>query len=511
MTYDKKSEYSTEGKIESIITEKKSIYKKKELKRNINRIMLISPPGKITLTKEGSRERKLAVPPLGLAYMAASLKKAGYEVNILDTLVEGYNNENANDSTIIYGLDDNAIKKKVLEFNPDLIGVSCIFSNRSAEALNICRIAKTTIPDVHVLLGGQHPTGMPELINEKNVDYILSGETDNSILQLIKTVNANDNLLEIDGIIIKRGEKIYKNSKRDYPDVKILPYPSWELLDMNKYWNIGMSDYEVNQKSIKKFMILISSRGCPHSCYFCTASLMSGRRYREREIDDVVSEIGLYKEKYGISEVHFWDDNFFVNKQRLKKLLIRLMQEFPEMEFQSPSGSEINALDEEVIELLAKAGFKKVFLAVESPNEEIQDKLIDKRVDLKRIPYLIKIIHKHGMIAEGSFMVGFPGETKEQIDNTFKSVKTFNFDRISISIVNPLPGTSLFDKCREENLFYDDFDVRNIRWSSENIRLKGIEKGYLSMMRRKVWLEYMNDRIDIEKYETEKVRGKFIK
>jgi len=471
--------------------------------------MLISPPGKITLTKEGSRERKLAVPPLGLAYLAGGLKKAGYEVAILDTLVEGYDNESASEGTIIYGLEDIDIKKRVLEFNPDLIGVSCLFSNRIAEALNICRIAKTTIPDVHVVLGGQHPTGMPDLINDKNVDYILIGETDNSILQLIKAINANDNLLNIDGIILKRGKKIYKNAKRDYPDVKKLPYPAWELLDMNKYWNIGMSDYEVNQKKIKKFMILISSRGCPHNCYFCTSSLMSGRRYRERDIDDIVCEIGMYKDKYGISEVHFWDDNFFVNKQRLKKLLTHLIQEFPEMEFQSPSGSEINALDEEVIELLAKAGFKKVFLAVESANEEIQDKLIDKKVNLKRIPDLIKIIKKYGMIAEGSFMVGFPGETKEQIDNTFKSVRAFNFDRISISIVNPLPGTNLFDKCREEKLFYDDFDVRNIRWSSENIRLKGIEKGYLSMMRRKVWLEYMNDRIDIEKYENEKVRGNF--
>jgi len=181
-----------------------------------------------------------------------------------------------------------------------------------------------------------------------------------------------------------------------------------------------------------------------------------------------------------------------------------MIEEFPDIRFQTPSGSEINALDDEVIGLLAKAGFTKIFLAVESLDSTIQKNLIDKKVNLSRIPDLVKKFHRLGMIVEGSFMVGFPGESKEQIDKTFENAKKYDFDRISISIVNPLPGTPLYNQCKQENLFYGDFDAQNIRWSNENIQIAGIERGYLAKMRRKVWLEYMERRIDVVNYETEK-------
>ncbi|MBW2993163.1 radical SAM protein, partial [Candidatus Woesearchaeota archaeon] len=244
----------------------------------------------------------------------------------------------------------------------------------------------------------------------------------------------------------------------------------------------------------------------PHNCYFCTSAMMSGRHYRLREINDVINEIRLYKQKYNIEKIHFWDDNFFVNKSKVKELLNRLIEEFPNIEFETPSGSEINAIDEEMIDLLAKAGFKKLFLAVESSNEDIQNGLIDKSVNLCRIPYIVKKVQEAGLIAEGSFMVGFPGETKKQIDNTFELAKNLGFDRISISIVNPLPGTLLYKQCKRENLLYPDYDSKNIRWSAENIKLS-VPRGYLSKRRRETWVEYMKNRIDINKYEKEKVNS----
>jgi radical SAM superfamily enzyme YgiQ (UPF0313 family) len=154
---------------------------------------------------------------------------------------------------------------------------------------------------------------------------------------------------------------------------------------------------------------------------------------------------------------------------------------------------------------MAKAGFKKLFMAVESANEEIQANQIDKKVKLHRITGLVSKLREHGIISEGSFMVGFPGETKEQIDNTFKRAQEFGFDRISISIVNPLPGTDLYNEVVSKDMLHDDFDIQNIRWSMENIKLDGVERGYLERQRRAVWLEYMKDRIEIEKYERQNV------
>ncbi|MBT5033998.1 MAG: radical SAM protein, partial [Rhodospirillaceae bacterium] len=212
-----------------------------------------------------------------------------------------------------------------------------------------------------------------------------------------------------------------------------------------------------------------------------------------------------YRDTYGVDEIHFWDDNFFINKKRVKKLLKALVENFPDMSFQVPSGSEVNAIDDEVIELLSQAGFTKLFMAIESLNPDIQEDVIDKHVDLARVPDIVEKLRVKGIISEGSFMVGFPGESKAQIDHTFDTASKLGLDRISVSIVNPLPGTPLYDECIEKDLVYDDFDPQNVRWSTENIKMEEVDRGYISKRRREVWESYMKDKIDITKYETQNI------
>lgn len=476
---------------------------KREERASIKKIMLVSPHGKFTITPEGSRERKLAVPSLGLAYLAAQLLKHGYEVELLDTLVEGFDNEFPFGNAILYGLDFAQVKERIQRSAPDLVAVSCLFSNRINEVMEICRIAKGLNPDVHVLLGGQHVSGMPETVLADEVDYILRGEADDAVIQLIETINRGGDLRQVDGIVLKTAEGVFVGSKTSYPDVKQLPRPAWHLFNLEKYWEIGMADYEIAVDDPKRFMVVVTSRGCPHDCYFCTSKLNSGRKYRQRDIEDVINEIKNYYDAYGVRRIYFWDDNFFISKARVKTLLLRLIDTFTDVQFEVPSGSEVNAIDEEIIQLMAAAGFKKLTLSVESANQDIQDQMVDKNVNLQRIPQVVQAIKDAGMIAGGSFMVGFPGETREQVDSTFERATQFGFDRISISIVNPLPGTGLWDVCVQENLLADDFDIAQIRWSQENIQLKDIPRGYLARRRREVWEDYMKQKIDIESYQAE--------
>lgn len=468
----------------------------------IRKILLISPPGKITTTKEGSQERKLAVPPLGLASLAARLLEEGFDVEILDVMVEGYNNEQIIGQQIIYGLDDDDVRRRIAEFGPDMVGVSCLFSNRGKEALHLCSLAKETLPGVHVVLGGQHPSGMPSLILHDDVDYILFGEADNSLVQLIQTINAGGDLMQVDQIILKKGGDFWKSPNNNYPDPRILPLPAWDLVDMKKYWDVGLADYGVDDSAGKRFMIMITSRGCPHACYFCTVPMMSDRRFRMKDVAKVIDEIRHYRDVYGIEELFFWDDNFFINKKRTKELLRGIAANFPGLSCQITSGSEVNAIDDEVIELLPRAGFSKLPLAVESFNPDIQEAVIDKHVDLSRISDVVEKLRRNGIVPEGSFMVGFPHETKSQIDNTLNMASKLGFERISISIVNPLPGTALYKECMEEGILYDDFDPQNVRWSTENIRIDSVQRGYISKRRREVWVAHMKGKINIEKYET---------
>lgn len=471
-------------------------------RKKISKVMLVTPPGKIAITSQGSRERKLAVPPLGIAYLAASLRQIGVEVQVLDVLIEGYETEQQlQPNEVTYGLTEEEIRKRLRDFNPDMVGVSCLFSNRGKEALNLCRLAREELPESYVVLGGQHPSGYPAIVNDPNVDLIMFGEADLAVQELIEAINSGTELREVSQIILKDPVSgFWKSGKSRLPGVHGLPQPAWDYVNLPKYWNAGLADYEIHEGE-KRFMVMISSRGCPHDCNFCTAPMMTDRKYRQREIPDVIKEIESYVTKYGIKEVNFWDDNFFINTKRVKKLLAAVTEAFPGMSFQVPSGTEINAVDDETIELMAKAGFKKLFMAVESANEEIQMTQVDKKVKLHRISSLVEKLRSVGIISEGSFMVGFPGETKAQIDNTFKRAQEFGFDRISISIVNPLPGTDLYDEVIEKGLLHDDFDPQNVRWSMENIKMPEVERGYIQKQRRVVWLNYMQEKIDVEKYE----------
>lgn len=483
------------------MSESKSInYADPALRKKIRKVLLISPPGKITPTAEGSQEDKLAVPPLGLAYLAAYLRINGIETEILDIMMEGYEFESIDPVTgaIYYGLKDEAIIKRIEASKADLIGLSCLFSNRGDKVLHLCKLAKQTRPDAHVVLGGQHPSGMPELIKDGNIDYIISGEGESSLLSLIQAINAGEDLRRVPQIVLPAGNEWWKSDVKALPDVKKLPWPAWDLVPMKKYWDASMPIFGGHNNYANRFMAMITSRGCPHSCYFCTSTLMANRNYRAREITDVLEEIKTNVERYGVEEVFFWDDNFFINGRRVKKLLRMIIDAFPDMIIQVPSGAEINALDDEILDLLAEANFPRINLPIESANIRIQEEKIDKKVNVNRVKSVVNRLRQAGIVVTGSFMVGFPGETKAEMDHTFDVATQLDLDVISIAIVNPLPGTQLYDECVSKGLLYDDFNVNDLRWSRESIRLEGIERGYLAERRRQVWCDYMSSRINIE-------------
>lgn len=485
-----------------MFTDAPDIWPSKALRSKIRRVLLMSPPGKVTVSPEGSVEQKLAVPPLGLAYLAANLRAHGYEVKILDVMIEGYWQDRRTETgAVIYGLDDAEVVRRIVDYDPDLIGVSCLFSNRGLEALDLCKLAKEAAPEAHLVMGGQHPTGMPQIVLDPNVDYILYGEADNSLVRLAETIGAGGNLTDVPQIVLKKGDNFWRSPNNDYPDPKALPDPAWDLVDIEKYWDADMPLYGLPSEKQEKFLVMISTRGCPHNCYFCTAPMMTDRRFRVREIEDVIAEIRANVEGYGLNRVYFWDDNFFINKKRTKQLLRAMIEAFPDVMFECPSGAEANALDEEVVALLAEAGFTRLQLPIEAGTEEIQEAKVDKNVKLDRIPDLVRTIQSHGIVVTGSFMVGFPHETKEQIDTTFRRATELNMDSISISIVNPLPGTGLYEECEAEGLFHDDFDPQEIRWSRESIKLDGVPRGYLARKRREVWRDYMSNKLDIQGHE----------
>jgi radical SAM superfamily enzyme YgiQ (UPF0313 family) len=194
--------------------------------------------------------------------------------------------------------------------------------------------------------------------------------------------------------------------------------------------------------------------------------------------------------EFNVQEIQFLDDNFFVSVPRVKEFLVKLSQEFPTIVFSVPSGMEANALDDEVIELMAKANFYRVFLALEAGDQGIQNEQIDKHVNLARVPALVEKCKSVGLEVRGYFMLGFPNETRAQMIHTAEFAKSLDLDDFALSVVSPLPGTPLFDQCLEENLFINDFDVNNIRYSVSHIKMADITPDELEAIRTSYWQEH---------------------
>lgn len=485
--------------------------------REFQKVMLINPPGKIYVRPDGTvGERKHCVPPLGLAYLAAALEKAEYEVEVFDVLAEGYMNERYDSPFMIYGLDIEDTLKRVAESRPDVIGISVLFSNRGGEAIRMAMAIKELLPETKIVFGGQHPTSMPGTIMEvEAIDFVLCGEADHTIVELMDAMNGAFHFSEIKGLYYRENGKVIDSmaaikpavqgdgwayyNRKDAPvpnNLDELPRPLWDKFPMEAYWT---AEVRVGGGDVMRdrFAVMMSTRGCPHTCYFCTSPLLSGyKAYRRRTNEDVVNEIRWLVDTYGIREIQFLDDNFFVSAPRCKSLCKILKKEFANEDviFSVPAGTEVNALDDELIDLMAEANFHKVVLAVEAGDQDIQNELIDKKVKVGRLPGIVQRIREKGMTCHGLFMIGFPNEKMAQIQKTVDLARSIEFDDFYISVVTPLPGTPLFDQCIKDGMLVEDFDVNNLRYSYSNIVLPDATNDMIERIRRETWLEMKEQR-----------------
>ena len=477
---------------------------------SVKKIMLINPPGKIFVKPDGSiGERKHCTPSLGLAYLAANLRKAEYDVEVIDMLAEGYESERLNGQFIIYGLTIDETVERVRQANPQVVGISVLFSARAAESFRLGEAIRKQHPHIKILYGGQHPSGMPlQCMEYPFIDFVIQGEADESIVQLMDSLNGHLPMDQVKGLFYRENGAVKDNmagvkpatkgadwnyyGRKDAPvpeNPDELPFPAWDLLPMEAYWatevRFGLGDVQR-----ERFAIVQSTRGCPHACYFCTSPLLSGyKAYRRRSLDNVIEEIRWLQDTYRVEEIQFMDDNFFVSVPRVKKLCKRLIDEFPDLIFSAPGGAEVNALDDEMIDLLAEANFHKLMLAIEAGDEDIQEKCVDKRVKLHRLPHVIERIREKGMTTHGLFMIGFPDETQEQIEKTLNLARNLDLDDFSVLVVTPLPGTPLYDECIDRDLLLESFDINDLRYGVSNIKLPDIENQDVERRRRQTWLE----------------------
>lgn len=414
------------------------------------KILLIWPPSTVYFEDPTVPAN---TPPLGLAYIASFLEKNGYSPKIIDAVSENGAKKRENKESIVYGLTDEEIKEEILNFKPDIVGISCAYTAYAGDAHRMAKIVKEYKKDVPVVFGGAHSSIFPKLtLKDKNVDVVALGEGEIVFLNLVKRLN-KDNFFKTLGIIYKEKNKIIKNKSQKFiQDLDSIPFPAWHLLPMKTYIERSDASYAMR----KPGMVMVSSRGCPGKCIYCSIHAVWGNSWRGRSPKSVVDEMEKLSRDYGVREFYFMDDSMGVSKLRLKNICKDIINRELDIRWTTPNGIAHWSLDEEILDLMKKAGCYRITFGIESGNQKMR-RFIGKPYPLSQAKDMIDYANKIGMWTICTNILGFPEETRQEMQDTIDFAIRSNTDLAIFYLLCPHPGTKAYEIFKELKLLDYDY------------------------------------------------------
>ncbi len=414
--------------------------------------------------------------PLGLGYLAAVAQKAGHQVTVVDCQAEKLTTE--------------GFRSRIEKVPSDVIGFTATTLHYKS-AMQLVTIAKQVQPTADTILGGSHGTFWDEnALNEyPSLHLIVRGEGERTFVELLDKLADKSSLDNVLGITFRRGEKIIRTPNRPYiEDLDSLPFPAHDLMPLEGYKHEG-----------KILFPLVTSRGCVYWCDFCSTVRMFGRGYRWRSAKNVVDEIELVHDKYGVDQVTFYDDAFSVDRERVLKICGEIRSR--RLDVTWDCGTRVDMVDRELMTAMRDAGCFCVWLGVESGSEKILGAM-NKSIKLEQTRKAFKTANKVGLMTIANTVIGFPGETEETARETVRFIKELNPDSVGFYVATPYPGTPMYEQVKEKGwLKITDFDKYDTAiptfetpWLSmeqlSRIRYKAYQEFYLrpgyvlKMMRR---------------------------
>lgn len=428
----------------------------------IRKVLLINTPriSMEELNKSiGVRQDREVYPPLGLLYLSSIIKAEieNIDVCVLDLHFESVKSIRLNKEVCW----DTLCEAKIKEFNPDLIGISVLFGGSLEYAKGICQKIKGHYPDIPLVSGGIHVTG---IAGEKNqlefCDFISLYESEYHIVGLIKYLNGEKN--ELRGITVKNdaylreGTKILKDIERP-AHLDDLPIPDYGAIDLQNYYKFGVLSASQTITPDTPIASMLTTRGCVAHCKFCSVRSFMGFGVRSHSPERVLEEIDLLYNKFGIRHIDLVDDDFTHNKKRAIKIFEGLIQRKYPLTWSIGNGVRLGTLDDEMLDKMVQSGCTYFSLGIETADPKIL-KEMRKPLTLKILRDKVQLLRKHPQIYyRANFMVGFPGETKEQMNETFALAREIEFDWSLFSICKPLPNTDLYREMLK--MFPDDEDA----------------------------------------------------
>ncbi len=391
------------------------------------KILLIQPNYRRIYAYAKKQEITPVFPPMGLAYIAAVLKKNNVPVEILEA--------NA------WDLTHEQISNYIKSYSPDFVGITSTTS-LIEEAHEIAKLCEKGIK---VVIGGVHASSMAQETLEKfgRFDYLVRGEGEFAMLELVQ----GKSISKILGLSYRDKKKIIHNKERKLnEDLDSLPFPARELLPMSKYFSVGAkqtpSDY------------ILSSRGCPYQCIFCADHLVHGRKFRYRTAENVIKEVEYLSSK-GVRDFDFIDDNFTMIPERVDKFCDIMIEKGlnKKISWRCSNGIRVDLITPALLKKMKQAGCYMVSLGIESGNEEILNKM-KKSINLEKVRRAVKWCKHAGIETRGLFMFGNLGENKKTMEDSIKFAKSLDLDTATFHITIPFPNTDYWKIIQKEGKIY---------------------------------------------------------
>ena len=455
------------------------------------RVLLITP--NLNGIKDGLNRIQ---PPLGLMLIASLVEKDGHIVKIHDTALEGWNTrrEISSRGLIEIGQTDDEIANLIKDFNPTVVGISVLFSNLINSTHKIAKIVKKTNKDIITIIGGNHISNavkdyqynivakIPELqdtisdLENDYIDFAVIGESDHGFAKIINDISENKPIDNLPGVVKRISKKKFIiNHPERISDISNLHAPARHLVNMEGYFDIG-AFHSAKSKS-NRVLSVMCSRGCPEKCTFCTTPQMWGTKVRWRSIDNIIDEIENGVKDYKIGEIQFEDDTLTANKKRLIELCSRL-EKFG-LPWCTPNGVKVNyhlAGQNDMFKAMHDSGCYQITLACESGVQRVLDNIINKRLNVEQIKPAIENAKKAGMLVHTFWILGYPGETFEEINKTVDFAMKCGADSFSFAILSPLPGTPIYREVLKNNLWWDlNTNIDDLLYRSSLIKVDGFK------------------------------------
>ena len=406
-------------------------------------------------------------PPLSLAYLIPNAKKYS-EIKILDCLKEDYNFED--------------FQKYVQFYKPDIVGFTA-FTMEIESVFKCAEIVKKINKKIYTIVGGPHASTFPEnVLENKFIDFVFVSEAENNFPKLLKQLKGiKKNFRNIPNLGFKEKGKIILNSIELEEDLDSLSFPDFDLMKFKKYPKLYLAR---KHPSIP----ILTSRGCPFNCTFCTGYKISGKKFRARSPENIIQELKQLKQKYKIKEFQIWDDNFTLDRKRAMKFCNLLIKEKLNLIWWCPNGVRMETLDYELLKKMKDSGCYAIVLGIESGSQKIQ-KDMNKNLDFKKLREIVNIACKLKLRTQGFFIIGYPTETKEDIIKTIKLAKSLPLDRATFGLFQPLPGSDIYNKLKHQGKL-NDIDFTKIEYSKPSISPDGISLQELKKLQQRALFEF---------------------